>query len=155
MTLECTDPADRWRIVQLILQTRLDLDVLDDVADALVERIAGWKRWRAAYVWRRTLGVWPTIDGDLLAGGTDVSMLSPARATNVVWAWWRRNLSPDKNEWSRFVRDMDREPVRVVMKEAEQPMDSAVFGQLKSRAKAGRAAESELTSVIRMPDPIR
>lgn len=154
--IECTAPGDRWWIFHQIVEAGLDVDVLDEIADTLVERIVGRKRWEAAYLWRHTLGSWPEIDGDLTGRGVDLAELPAARATNVVHAWWRRNLQ-NADAWNRFIREMEREPVRVIEREADQPMDPAVFGQLHQLgAPQPRPAKTPTVpeSTIVMPDQI-
>lgn len=154
-TIECTRPDDRWWIFHQIAEARLDLDVLDAAADTLVAKLVGWKRWEAAYVWRHTIGAWATIDGDFAASGVDLMALPVERATNAAYAWWRRQIGQDADAWRRFTREMEREPVRVIAAEAEQPMDPGVFGQLDQLGKANRrAAPAVVESVITMPEQI-
>ncbi|WP_237001023.1 hypothetical protein [Gordonia liuliyuniae] len=118
---ECTAPADRWRIAERAY-SGTPLDVFDHAADVIVERLTGWHRWEAEFVWRAALGAWPEVDGDLLGRGVDVSLLPPARATNTVYAWLRGQLSQDDKAWKKFQKDMRHEPRRVVLREAEKPM---------------------------------
>ena len=132
--LALTDPRSRPDLVALIFDRFTD-QAIDDAADQLVEKIVGWKRWEAAYLWTRTLQSWSIIDGDLMAAGVDLTRLPPARATNPAFSWWRRNLGRDETEWKRFMRDLQREPRRILEREAAKPMDPAMFGALPGLAK--------------------
>ena len=132
--LECTVPADRLLLLELIDSNRPTLALFDDVADVLVQKIVGWKRWEAAHIWRETLDRWPVVEGELRGAGVDLAALGPASATHTAFAWWRRTLGRDKEEWARFVREMEREPVRVIEREAEVPMDPGVFDRMGAEA---------------------
>lgn len=130
---------------------------LDRVADALVLQLTGWKRWEAAHLWEQSIGAWREIDGDLTAQGVDVTELPPGRATNAIYAWWWRLLRSNADEWKRFTRDLQREPRRVIIADAEKPMDAGAFAQLAalSQAQAKSEARSAVpTSTIVMPEQI-
>ncbi|WP_411815662.1 hypothetical protein [Gordonia sp. SND2] len=154
-TIECTHPADRSVIIESILVDGTDLDVLDDVADTLVEKLIGWKRWEATFVWRKTIEAWPIVDGDLASRGVDITAIPPARATNTAYSWWRQNLGRDEQAWKKFTRDMTREPRRILEREASKPMDPAVFGQLQAlTARKPKPATAVPESTITMPDHV-
>ena len=148
--IELTAPADRRLIVDAIVTDRTLVSTLDTAADVLIEKIVGWKRWEAAHLWDRTLKSWAVIDGDLTAAGVDVTALPPARATNAVFSWWRKNLGRDETEWKRFLRELQREPRRILEREAEKPMDVTAFGALPGLAKK-KPTEPVPTSTITMP----
>ncbi|QRY62757.1 hypothetical protein JVX90_00320 [Gordonia sp. PDNC005] len=155
--IELTEPADRWRIVERVMTAGTDVDLFDDAADRLIEKITGWKRWEAAFVWRSTLGAWPVIDGDLTMRGVDLAVVPASRVTNTVYAWWRQTLGRDENAWKKFQRDMQREPRRILEREAAKPMDPASFAMLSGAVKqASRKTRSSevAASTITMPDPI-
>ena len=124
--LEFVEPGARWKIIRAIFEDGLDFDVIDHAADTLVERVVGWKRWEAAYVWSATLSMWPTIDGELTGRGVDVAVLEVGRATNTVYAWWRHALRHSKDGWKDFERDMQREPRRVIERAANS-QDLSIF----------------------------
>lgn len=121
-------PADR----------RLDYDVLDQIADELVHRIAGWKRWEAEHVWTKTLAAWPAVDGDMQLSGVDLLGLDAGRATNAAFAWWRRLLAEDRDGWKKFEREMTREPRRVIEAQAAEPMDMAAMSELQANIASAR-----------------
>ncbi|WP_353107835.1 hypothetical protein [Gordonia sp. (in: high G+C Gram-positive bacteria)] len=157
-TIECTDPRDHPCIIEHIYSGDLMLTTLEDIADALVEHITGWKRWEALHVWEHTMGAWPAIDGDLLGNGVDIASLPPGRATNAVYAWWRRLLGRDEKAWKKFEKDMRHEPRRVIKREADKPMsasDQAQLEQLIAASVAGGAPSPAVSaSTITMPPAI-
>lgn len=140
-TLECTAPAQRSIVAELVLTDppRRGLDLFGDIADALVHNLIGWKRWEAAYLWQQTLSMWPAIDGEHLGRGVDLAALPAGRATNAVYAWWRRALSSDEDAWKTFEKDMKREPRRVIRREAAKPLGADVAAQLQAVAAAAGA----------------
>lgn len=149
-TLALTDELDQWKVVSAVIDAGPAIDrILDDVADLLVEKITGWKRWEAAHVWQQTLGAWSIIDGDLTAQGVNITSLSITRATNTAFSWWRRNLGRDEQAWKKWLRDMEREPRRIIEREADVPMDAAVFGDLADMMP--KQATVVPTSTIQMP----
>ena len=141
VTLACTDARDYGRIADAASDTArpLLLSTLDLVADALVARITGWKRWEAEYVWRNTVGAWSAIDGDLRASGTDLLALPAHAATNTAYAWFRRNVGRDDKEWKKFLRGMEHEPRRVLEAIADQGMAVDAFDQMQAMAGGGRS----------------
>lgn len=156
--MACTAPLDRHRIFQMIAEKGRDAPDLEwfaDIADTMVAAATGWKRWEAAYVWEQTMQAWRVIDGEHLARGVDIMALPAGRATSVAFAWWRQALGKDVDEWKRWSKAMQREPRRVIRREAAQPMDPGAVAQLQGLI--GRASARERTvpaSTIRMPDQI-
>lgn len=149
-----TDPLWHQPLVEAIYFRRAPLLVFDRAADVLVEKITGWHRWEAAFVWTRTLGAWTLVDGDLTTAGVDLTALPPGRATNTAFAWWREHLGRDEQAWKKFLRDMQREPRRIIEQEADKPMDPAVFGELGAIGAKNRARRDVVpTSTITMPEP--
>ena len=138
VTLACTHPHDHEVIFAAIVARRLDYDVLDLIADRLVQRIIGWNRWEAEHVWTNTLGAWPTIDGDMRLSGVDLLALGPAAATNTAFAWWRKALGENADEWKKWIRAMEREPRRAIEAEADRPMDAAAMAQLQANIASAR-----------------
>lgn len=150
--LECTHPDDRVKIAEAILVDALPIEVLDDIADVLVEKLTGWKRWEATQVWTKTLGGWPVIDGDLTMRGVDLAALPVSRSTNVAYSWWRTNLGRDEQAWKKFVRDMEREPLRVLERKANEGMPVDAFARLASlTARKPKAPGAVPESTITMP----
>ena len=129
----CT-PRDNDRIHLL---TRLygpadeavSLTEMQFVADELVSMYGGGlRRWTVEHLWTKTMQNWAFVDGELQLGGVDVLELSFARATALVWALWRRVLRHDKDEMSRFTRELDKPPLRVIEKEDEEEAAAAAGG---------------------------
>lgn len=148
-----TDPRDHDTIGRMVLgRGGPTLDLFHDVADALFEQLAGWHRWEAEYVWSQTLGVWELVDGDLLGQGVDLSTLPVSRSTNAAYSWWWRTLRQNEDGWKKFGKAMRREPRRVIRREAEKPMDPAVFAQLTAQIAAASSGRVEAPqSTITMP----
>lgn len=148
VTFACTAVPDHQVLLSALVDHHrpLTLGDCDRIADMLVERITGWKRWEASRLWAQTIGAWPIIDGELLGRGVDLAALPPDRATNVAFGWWRAMLGKAKSgEWERWLRDLEREPRRVIIAEAEQPMDPAQLAELQGLigAATGPAAAGE------------
>lgn len=137
-TMVCTHRVDHRHIFAGLAAQILDFDVLDLIADRLVQRIVGWNRWEAEHVWTNTLGAWPTIDGDMRLSGVDLLALGPAAATNTAFAWWRKNLGENADEWKKWTRDMERVPRRAIIAAAEEPMSGDAMAQLQANIAAAR-----------------
>lgn len=153
-TTVCTHPADQPALFEQIIarHTPVTLADLDKAADTLVQRVTGWKRWEAAHVWSYTLGGWPTIDGDLMGRGVDLTTLPAGRATNTAYAWWQQRLGNDEQAWKKFVRDMERTPTRIIEAEAAKPLDPALYGLVNARP--SRSQPDPSASTIPKPDQI-
>lgn len=144
LVMALTAPEDRPRIVQMVLEKGRDgpdTDWFAVVADRLVERLLGWRRWEASYVWTQTLGMWRVIDGEHLARGVDLMELPVGRATSVVFAWWRQAMARSSDDWKQWVRKMEREPLRVIEEKAAEPMSADDLAQWQAlMGRAGRMA---------------
>lgn len=159
VTVACTEVRDRWGIYRRILDETAPpiwLETFDLIADALVVRLAGWNRWEAEHVWMQSLGAWNTVDGDLRLSGVELHELSFGAATNTLFAWWRRTLGGSEDTWKSWIRDMTREPRRVILAEADQPMDMEAYATLTGNIARARSGNSDTVtapdSAVIMPE---
>lgn len=125
IVLACTPrEEDRIHVLTRLLEpveTAPSLTDMQFVADELVSMYGGGlRRWTVEHLWTKTMQNWAFVDGELQLGGVDVLELPFARATALVWALWRRVLRHDKDEMSRFTRELDKPPLRVIEKEDEE-----------------------------------
>lgn len=102
----------------------VQFELLDEIADVLIERIVGLPRWTATAVWRETLGAWPLIDGELQARGINVLNLPPHQATNAIIGVWR-NIYAGGDGFGKWWEKASREPTRVLIRELERDDDDA------------------------------
>lgn len=111
--------------------------LFDDIADALVEKVVGWKRGEATHIWAQSRGAWQMIEGDHLGRGVDVLALDPAQATNVCFVWWQQRFRHDSDGWKKWVRDMET-PLR---RYTAATVESAVMTveQIAALSQAGKA----------------
>lgn len=91
-------------------------DLLNDVADHLVQAWFGMPRWTVQEIWWRVLGVWPEVDGELQMRGVDLISLPPARATNTAKAVLTKQVVGDKDRAAELHRDFFTEPPRIVLR---------------------------------------
>lgn len=135
LTVACTHTADREIVFSRIADSDwvpIWLEDFDPIADYLCHQLSGWLRWEAEHVWRETLNAWAIVDGDMQGRGVDLLGLPPARATNAVFAWWRKTLGSDENQWKKWTRDMRREPRRIIIAEADKEMSVAEMNALQA-----------------------
>ncbi|QFP95854.1 hypothetical protein SEA_FIREBALL_29 [Gordonia phage Fireball] len=130
IVLACTPrEQDRIHILTRLLEpaeTAPSLTDMQFVADEVVSMYGGgMRRWTVEHLWTKTMQNWAFVDGELQLGGVDVLELPFARATALVWALWRRVLRHNKDEMSRFTRELDKPPLRVIEKEDEEEAATA------------------------------
>ncbi|MDH6279541.1 hypothetical protein [Prescottella agglutinans] len=129
-----TRPEDRKFLLSQIFdrQSRIEIELLHDVADALVRGWFGMPRWTVQEIWWRVLGSWPDVDGELVMRGIDLADLEPARATHVAKALLTKWASSNENRAEELARDLTTEPPRVAQRridtaDTEEAIEAAAF----------------------------
>lgn len=144
VVLELVIPEDRGRVYDLICErgSTASLAFFHRVADRLARVVLGVERWSAEFLWRRTIAMWTYVDGDLLSKGVELLDLPPARATAVTLAWWRSLHSNNVDGWKQFTREMEKEPRREVIRQAEAAagqMDAGTFAAISEMGRSRSA----------------
>ncbi|QDH93517.1 hypothetical protein SEA_VERITY_31 [Gordonia phage Verity] len=148
-----------------ILRPRADgpaptLELLQFVADRLVESHLGVKRWIAQRVWRDALGSWLLVDGELQLRGIDVLALPPDRATNAVYALlrgWAANDQASLDKWKRRVETPPLREIRrwkrddVAVSSGATAADMAERVRKMKESQRARAAAKPVGATITMP----
>ncbi|ORL03402.1 hypothetical protein A6F55_09280 [Prescottella equi] len=96
--------------------SRIEIELLHDVADALVRGWFGMPRWTVQEIWWRVLGAWAEVDGELAARGIDLTDLEPARATHVAKSLLTKWAASDERRAEELHRDLVTEPPRVLQR---------------------------------------
>lgn len=104
--------ARLWLYQQVVAyNSRVTDDILNGAADELALSWCGLPRWFAARLWREALAEWPRFEGPLTGRGVDVTVLSPARATRLVWSTLIEWHSADKDHGEAWRRRIQAEPI--------------------------------------------
>ncbi|RDI32463.1 hypothetical protein DEU38_103196 [Rhodococcus sp. AG1013] len=113
-----TRPEDRKYLVAQVFdrQSRIEIELLHDVADHLVLGWFGMPRWTVQEIWWRVLGSWAEIDGELAMRGVDLVSLEPARATHVAKSLLAKWASSNEDHAQELSRDLTTEPPRVAQR---------------------------------------
>ncbi len=96
--------------------SRIEIELLHDVADALVHGWFGMPRWTVQEIWWRVLGAWAEVDGELATRGIDLTALEPARATHVAKSLLTKWAASDERRSEELHRDLVTEPPRVLQR---------------------------------------
>ena len=136
----CCGPGAWPRLVDVIMRpgSRVDLDLLNRIADAIIKYTLGTDRWVVARLWQQAVANWLQVDGELQLRGVDVLSLPPGRATNAVYALIRSWQAQDKTTHERWQRKLDTPPLRVInqWKRDDTPVETAspdAFAELINR----------------------
>ncbi|QDH92814.1 hypothetical protein KNU62_gp29 [Gordonia phage Bakery] len=135
VVLACTPrEGDRIHVLERLLEpaeTAPSLTFMQFVADELVTMYGGGlPRWSIEHLWSKTMEAWAFIDGELQLSGVDVLTMPFGRATATIWALWRRVLRHNEREMSRFTRELEKPPLRVIdkMNDEEEAETAAATG---------------------------
>lgn len=115
-------PEDRKYLVGQIFDrsSRIEIELLHDVADRLVLGWFGMPRWTVQEIWWRVLGAWPDVDGELSMRGIDLAGMEPARATHVAKSLLTKWASSSEAKAEELARDLTTEPPRVFKRRVAQ-----------------------------------
>ena len=141
----CTEPAWAKLLASIVVTSSpVDLDVLQVVADRVVETHLGIPRWVAARLWQQAAGAWMLVDGELTLRGLDVLAMPAQRATHAVYAllrgWQARGKEDALRAWQR---KLETPPLREIQrwKRDDVAVESASVDDMAQRMadlKAGR-----------------
>ena len=125
----------------------LTFEVLNRVADRLIENLMGVTRWRATRLWAQAVGNWAELEGECLTTGVDLLSLPAREATNLVYAILRKWVDPENRQ--KWIRELDKEPLREVRRLIEEEVPDETPGmfeqmmELDRQRKRGRSAPPE------------
>lgn len=128
------DREDRKFLVGQIFDrsSRIEIELLHDVADRLVVGWFGMPRWTVQEIWWRALGAWAEVDGELAMRGVDLTALDPVRATHVVKSLLTKWASSNEKRAEELSRDLTTEPPRILRRrlttvESAEEVEAAGF----------------------------
>jgi hypothetical protein len=112
------DVEDKQFLFEKILdpESRIGNELLDLVADRLVQEWFWMPRWTVQEIWWRAMAAWSELDGELSMRGVNLMSMPPAQATNTVKAVLRKWASADKDAAEELQRDLTTEPPRIVLR---------------------------------------
>ncbi|QDF19612.1 tail assembly chaperone [Gordonia phage Dexdert] len=142
----CT--ADSWPRLGLAIMrpgSGVSLDLLQFVADRLVETHLGMPRWVAERLWQQAASSWMLVDGELQLRGLDVFEMPVDRATNAIYALIRSWQTGDKATLDRWVRKITTPPLREIerWKRDDVAVESAGADDMAARMAKMKRAQRE------------
>lgn len=136
------DAAAEERIADLMLDDKIDVDLIVQRSRELLTEAAGRPWWEADRLIRSAGASWHIIGGELTRLGVDLDKVSLAAALNAIYVICVRTM--DEKERNKFDIDLRLPPIGVEGVKAEDMYDQ-------------RAAESAFASLMgqaRPPEPV-